>query len=503
MELAETDFHHNGQRLKSSVLAAMGVCETKARHLLKNTVSIKPSAFANEYTADGNVFERELLNGFYATLLDRLNTSLGLHLPLDTKQVVFTQEYKQEADYKSNLQKQVWLTVKYFESVKLGEPCIFTQAMMGRKSTYLPDVYECGKPDIIIWDGARWWIGDIKRSDEVITSYGLQVYYYYSLLETLLSGLSISKELAPLGFVVACTQGHIFTRNVGAERRTRALEAIRVETFPWRTLERTYLQRVDRLVAIAKKEDHIQKVQKACVECLFRQVCYTEMLLNREDTEVSLIPLTNSELSWLREHGVVSVERLVSLSEDDPVLMGLNDDLYYRRSLLRMANQVLAHQGFSAWRSKRGWANSYVLFAAMGDEHVWATPTGEPDWLMHSQVTGQVPLVVVAFTESELARARRIMKEYLQAHQLRGVDFVCLSEEIRATVNFPLTSHTLKATAHFLGELVTGKTVKQILREWFAVVGENKLAETEGIVPRLKALKTTWLALLEVEKWYQ
>jgi len=483
--------------ISSQTFQAASQCLLKGQNLLYGTKKLQPSAEAKENHLQGHIFESKVFRETHLWI-PKLNRELNIALPPELK------KYNCELS-SSETQDQVEKSIKNSEAIITRHLIENGQEAAMFKQVTLGSAKKDGRADFVIYSGApeyRWIIGDIKRSEECMTTFGIQLYFYRHLLEPLISKIfQISKMEAEFvmhkyGVIIHYAKGYTFSTKTSKKEQELCMKHLVVTPVEMDLLkdefEELYLL-LDPDKQDAKPEQAKCTFSNYCIDCQFREGCYSHMIA--ETTDISLVPMDAAVLEALRDLGITTAEDLATTPIEHPILNDLLEKKDRVEAFIHRAKKVSEYRGYSNWMWKPDWDGTAWFFAANTTngtiETIWRNSEGKS--------TTEVPedaSAIVTFTEAERKEAYFRIQEKHGGTVARQSEYITLLDDLRNYVHMPLPSYTLGALAIFFRQVRTGKKTKDILNGWFKETNYWQVERLDQDADeRMEHLVDIWLGL--------
>lgn len=457
--------------ISSQTFQAASQCLLKGQNLLYGTKKLQPSAEAKENHLQGHIFESKVFRETNLWL-PKINRELNLTLPQELKKYncdINDPNAEIQAQVEKGIRKSEYTITNHL--IECGqEPAMFKQVTLGSTK-------KDGRADFVIYSGApeyRWIIGDIKRSEECMTTFGIQLYFYRHLLEPLISKIfQISKIEAEFvmhkyGVIIHYAKGYTFSTKTSKKEQELCMKHLVVTPVEMDLLKDEF----EELYTLLDPDQQDRKPEQVkctfsnyCIDCQFREGCYAYMI--GETTNISLVPMDAAVLEALRDLGITTAEDLAMTAADHPILNDLLEKTDRVEAFIHRAKKVSEYRGYSNWMWKQDWEGTTWFFAANTTngtiETVWRNSEGKTTTTVPEDAS-----FIVTFTEAERKEAYFRVQETHGGGIARKSEYITLLDDLRNYVHMPLPSYTLGALAMFFRQLRAGKKTQNILKGWFS-----------------------------------
>ena len=470
-------------RVSATTLTRASQCLLRGLLAARGEKGVGPSPFSRATMEDGNEFEAALFEESNRPLWIRginkaLGTEIGHGAPFKEAPELDFQRVKLPEDLAKRAQTE-------FDKLIKGRSAPFI-LWEPRLAIVEDGCLISGKPDLLIYTGTEWIIGDIKCSEEGRRTHGIQIAAYDRMLKVM-----SKTPRSARGVVVHCATGFRFTATSSDDQKAECLAHTQATAF----LIETLVPSMEALLKELKNpgDEAIKKAADAavfgpvCNECEYRVRCYPRFV---ETRHLSLLPLGKAQVKVLLAAKLRSLDDVLAAIKDDnhsahstlcELLEGSPLQLDYLR---QKAESVIGKCFYSAWRAPEATTAKPLLFASTGDQGVFDPP------LEHA---GDCTCLVV-YTEPERRKAWARM--YAHRGDWNSIKRVhVLSEEIQQTIHGLVPSLTLTPLAEFVKWSDQGGKLDGFT-DWFAQSygGDNlgDIKEPASSKERLAQLKTVW-----------
>lgn len=487
-----------GSIISSQTFQAAGVCTVKAQGMLYETDALPSSEFSKENQKQGHIFESKVfkISRYWVPKINKVfDLELPFNIPIVDCSIAASKRHTSNDLIKMSIEKTKKLLLDHIG----GGPVIFRQVALGNTDFY-------GKADMVIYTGGSlnsFIVGDIKRSENVLKVYGIQLFFYRDLLINALAELlDEDKETTVAlvrkeGVILHYARGYTFSTNSSLRDQDRCFQHLLVENLELPLLDKDFDLLIENLLENTSNAPEWEKCSFTyhCIECSFRNTCYPIMLNN--GTDISLVPMDGSLLENLKSHGINTAEELAKMPPTDRLLIDLLEKKELVEALLERAKIATHLKGFSDWSFQPGWLESAWFFVRFFNgttyEERWQDPEGE-----HTAGFPDCPEIrlVVVLTEHERKHVISEVLKYLGQEAARKLQVITLMEDIHNYVHLPLPSYSITSLALFFNTIREGESPKETILNWF----DSRYAESEvackSVEERLKSNHDIWLGLI-------
>lgn len=473
------------RRISPTSLSRTSQCLLRGLWAAQGLPGIGPSPFTQATFADGKAFEKTLLEKktkkiWIRALNLELETNFSDGLPLIKGKELKVQSKESASAFAKCAAEALEVAAKAGSApFAIHEPTLACDES---------GVALSGRPDLLIWTGAKWILADFKCSEEARRSHGIQIAAYARMLRA----MRPDEAIAPRGVVIHCAAGYRYTADSSEADQATTLAHTLATAFPIASLDPVVAEFISFLSDTDRKSETLALAEavfsSVCNECEFRYRCYPRFL---ESRHVSLLPLMKSELEAVAEAGITSIDDLVAAIDAgegnayDTLLELKENSTTQLRFLRKKAQKVLDCGLYSAWRANPAATAEPLFFVSTGKDFHF-----EPEMTADSR-----PTCLVVYSEGE---RRRAWAKMISLRTDWNIPTFVLSKEIQQTLHGPIPSLTLLPLAAMLRWAERDRTLTEF-QKWLLEnypldpkKFEQALQESPNTAQRLTQLQTVW-----------
>ena len=457
-----------GHKLTATTVASAEQCALRAVYSTLRQDKLPPSPHAVGIMSDGIQFEATLLKKPHLThWIKALNhalasipsttpaTTLPETLPPtpcpDLRQTDTTDAAAYIARVHTSLQTLLQPLIENHSTPRLfHEP---TLACQGDNDSLL-----IARPDLLLWSGTTWIVGDIKCSESAKSYHGIQVNHGLAILQAILSSSDTYEPLRSYhshGFIVHCSPGYRYSKATSEYRKETCLSGVQVTTFPIEALRAQHQSHLRTLANVAAGDIPTYEANAVfsgiCNECEFRAHCLPRFL---QKSDISLFPFAKAEIQAIRQLGIQDLPTLCqALQPDHPTLHSpltaiLGESPILLHNIRRKATQVTEQRGYHTFRIPSALAKNPLFFASANGKHRFLDAKGTSVQLPGTTDVARFTSVIT-YTEAEYFQALSHVR--LQPHPIPS-DFLdlppfILIDRLVEKLHYPIPSYTLRPLA--------------------------------------------------------
>jgi len=424
-----------------SLLHMLGDCKLRTlRKIKKHPVETRLSPFAIQKTADGDEFEKRIIQA--KQIWERLIRS-KIKVNPGTIELFERENYGYDVKRKDPV-KESKMQKAFIESwldEHPEKPALFCQVRIREDDE--ENVFS-GIVDMALWTGTNWYLGEIKSTTQPKSATALQLKHYRNIWANWApNGDTTSEEV----FIIHPQTGWQFQSKEAPTRQRKCIEASKITTFPLSLAKETHAEAMNQLQELHEMQEPpanitCSPINQECPECLYRISCYRRFAKDSQHEKgphVSAAGLDQAEQDWLRDEWNITrteealdlLPKLGMIHEDNPILI---DELREKLERARML------YGNFAWAAPKTSLTPVFFGGRKSAKHPeWIVGCeGEPSQTPDLKSLGD--FILVAFTQNEVRQAYGKLFD----QKITPKKFVCLQDDLEDETIMPFKNRSLR-----------------------------------------------------------